>query len=168
ADDYKQLDALATSQNEPLLAKFAKAHYTSYADWVVNTYLPSWHIGEVEALALNKACQDYIDHERKAVTTLHPIYGVIAQIPCERLWPWLAEQLEPNSPPHNVYQFWIEENDGYGHSFLLSNTIDSWFADHEDQYDHETALWVLKGSLVGELNMFRSACGEPLMEMPQS
>ena len=165
ADDYKQVEILAEQQSEKTLATFAKAHYTSYESYV-KTYLPSWHIGNADALVLNKAGKDYIAHERKAVTTLHPIYGLIAQIPCERLWPWLADQLKSKSSAGNVYQFWIDENYHYKHSLLLSNYMDDWFGKNPDQYNHDVALAVLRGSMIGELNMFRAACGQSLTTMP--
>lgn len=167
ADDYKMVHELATAAEEKNLAKIAETHYTSYESWVVNTYLPDWHIGNPDALVLNEAGKEYIDHERAACTTLHPIYGVLAQLPCERLWPWLAEQLKPGSPSGNVYHFWIKENYDYKTSFLLSNTIDQHFNKHPDQYDDAVALWVLKGSVTGEANMFLTACGQPLLPMPK-
>ena len=116
ADDFRHVYQLALAAKEPTLAAIAQPHYTSYEKWVQDTYLPDWHIGDAATLALNTAGIQYIAHERTACTTLHPIYGVIAQIPCERLWPWLAEQLKPNSPPANVYNFWISENADYSHS----------------------------------------------------
>lgn len=166
ADDFKQVHELALAANEPTLAAIAQSHYSSYEQWVQDSYLPDWHIGDVSTLVLNTAGTQYIDHERAACTTLHPIYGIIAQIACERLWPWLAAQLKPKSPPHNVYNFWINENFDYGHSFLLSNTIDQWFQDNPAQYDHDTALAVLRGSVIGEANMFLAACKQPLLAMP--
>ena len=128
--------------------------------------MPDWHIGNVGALVLNEAVKGYIKHERDAVTALHPIYGVMAQMPCERLWPWLAQQLKPGSPPGNAYQGWINDNYDYKHEFLLSNYLDQWFGSNPDQYDEAVALAVLRGSVIGELNLFRSACGEALEPMP--
>ena len=167
ADDYKDLEAAAKKANEPGLASLAKEHYTSYESWVIKTYLPSWHIGNPNALVLNQAAKEYINHERAAVTASHPIYAMVAQIACERLWPWLAEQLKPASPAHNVYAFWISDNYDYKKSYVLSNTIDQWFKSNSDQYDHDTALWALQGSMTGELNLFLSACGQPIVPMPK-
>lgn len=166
SQDYHDIETLAAQQNEPTLAAFAKAHYTSY-DKYVETYLPSWHVGDASALVLNEAGKQYIAHERAAVKTLHPIYGILGQLPCERLWPWLAQQLRPGSPKHNVYQFWINENANYGHMYLFSNYMDQWFGEHPDQYNEDVALAVIRGSVIGELNMFRAACGESLTPMPQ-
>ena len=59
ANDYETLEELATAANEPVLAQFAKAHYTSYEQWVVQTYLPAWHIKEPDALLLNEAAKAF-------------------------------------------------------------------------------------------------------------
>ncbi len=37
---------------------------------------------------------------------------------------------------------------------------------HPDEYDKDVAAWVLRGSMIGELNLFASACGQSLTAMP--
>ena len=166
ADDYKTFEGRAAAAGEPKLAAFAKARYESYEKFNAS-YLPAWHVGDPNSLILNEAGKQYIAHEKAASTKLHPIYGVIAQVPCEQLWPWLAEQLKPGSPDHNVYNFWISENGSFHGAHRLDNFIDEWFAGHPDEYDWDTALWVMRGSMIGELNMFRAACGQSLTDMPE-
>jgi len=48
-----------------------------------------------------------------------------------------------------------------------SNFIDSWFAANPDVYNEETANYIFRTSMLGELNFFRSGCGQPLIPAPE-
>ena len=165
ADDYKTMADRANAASETKVAAFATARYTSFAKYNV-AMLPAWHVGKADALALNKAAEQYIAHEHNVANTLEPIYGVITQIPCSQLWPWLCEQLKAGSPAHNVYGFWLTENDSMHGAHRLDNFVDTWFAANPDKYDWDTALFAMQGSMTGEVNLFRSACGQSLLPMP--
>lgn len=165
ADDYRTMESRANAASESSLAAFAQARYEGFIKYN-KQYLPAWHIGNTDALVLNSAAKQYIAHEHTVANTLDPIYGVITQIPCSQLWPWLADQLKPASPDHNLYGFWLTENDGWSGAHRLDNFVNAWFAANPDQYDWKTALFAMQGSMTGEVNMFRSACGQSLLPMP--
>jgi thiaminase/transcriptional activator TenA len=164
-DDYQTVQKRANSANHPKLAAFAQARYEGYGKYTKQE-LKAWHIGNSDALALGQAAQQYVDFEHHVAVNLTPIYGVIAMIPCSQLWPWIASQLKPKSPSHNLYGFWISENDSWHPANRLNNFIDGWFAEHPDEFESKLALGVYRGSMTCELNMFRSGCGESLTPMP--
>lgn len=165
-NDYRDLEQRAVAAGEPVLAAFARARHEGFVKYN-QASLPRWHISDVKALALNRAARQYIDHEHHAATRLLPIYGVLAQLPCSQLWPWLANKLKAGSPPNNLYQSWISGNASFHGAYRLDNFMNEWFDAHPDQLDHTTALLVIRGSLIGELNLFRSACGQDLEPMPE-
>lgn len=165
ADDYRSMETRANAAGETTLAAFAKARYTGFIKYNVDL-LPAWHIGKTDALVLNKAAELYVAHEHTVASTLEPVYGLITQIPCSQLWPWLCEQLKAGSPAHNLYGFWLTENDEWHSAHRLDNFVNTWFAANPDKYDWDTALFAMQGSMTGEANMFRSACGQSLLPMP--
>ena len=163
--DYQTIVDRATKAGYPELAAFAKARLAGYVKYT-QSQLKAWHIADPSALALSQAAQEYIQTEHMAANTLSPIYGVVAMIPCDQLWPWLATQLQSKAGPQNVYSSWITENDTWHGAHRLDNFIDKWFAAHPAEYKWETALFVFKSCMTCELNFFRSACGQSLVPMP--
>ena len=114
----------------------------------------------------SQAAKTYIDFEHRVAQELPPIYGVVAMIPCDELWSWLATELQPHSKSHNLYGFWIEENNDWHGAYRLDNFIDDWFAEHPAVYDWDTALYVMRSCMTCEVNFFRSACDQSLLAMP--
>ena len=72
--------------------------------------LKEWHISESSAVALNKAAKDYQKFKEDVFESLPPYYMIIALLPCDRLWAWLAKTLEPFATESNLYAFWITGN----------------------------------------------------------
>ena len=165
-DDYQTMESRATADGYPELAAFAKARQDSYASYNADTF-KSWHIKNADALMPGKAAQTYIDFEHLIATEWQPIYGVIAMIPCDQLWPYLATELKDDATAGNLYSFWIKENGDWGGSYRMDNFIDAWFAEHEDVYDWGSALFVFRSCMTCEVNFFKSACGQDLLPMPK-
>ena len=163
--DYQTIVDRATQAGHSELAAFAKARLASYARFN-QSYLKSWHISNPDALDVGQAARQYIDCEHTAASRLSPVYGTVVMIPCERLWPWLASQLKSDAGSSNVYSFWITENDSFHGANRVDNFIDGWFADHQEDYQWETALAVYRSAMTSELNLFRTACGQSLEPMP--
>ncbi|MEM8637547.1 MAG: TenA family transcriptional regulator [Cyanobacteria bacterium P01_G01_bin.54] len=164
-DDYLTIEQRARNDSALDLASFAKARYDSYVKYT-NEQLTAWHIKSPSALAPSPAAQTYIDFEHQIATTYPPIYGVLAMIPCDQLWPWLAEQLNDQIKSSGIYSFWIKENIGFTGAYRLDNFIDAWFAQYPEIYNWERALYVYQSCLTCELNFFKSACGQALSPMP--
>lgn len=152
--------------NEPVLAAFAEARRKSYASYAA-AVLKSWHLTNIGSLSPGPAAQAYIDFEHQTAESLDPIYLIIAMLPCDQLWPWLANEIADGNRDGNVYDFWITENNGWHGAYRLDNFINSWFAKHPEQYREATANWVMQSCVMGETNFFRSACGQALLPLPR-
>ena len=163
--DYQTIEDRAKADGFPELAAFAQARYESYQSYTEGV-VEAWHLASAGAVNPGQAAQTYIDFEHHAANDLPSIYGVIAMIPCDELWPWLATELKPNVSSGNLYSFWIKENDDWHGAYRLDNFIDSWFAAHPDVYNWDTALYVMQSCMTCEANFFRSACGQKLLPMP--
>ncbi len=164
--DYQNLENRAAKMELPELAAFAKARWISYKKYYEEE-TNNWHIKDPSALKLNEAASWYINSEKKAFSDMyHPIYGIIAMIPCDQLWPWLALELEPSKKESGVYSFWIENNLGFGGAYRLDNFVDSWFKNNPGVYNEDIANYIYRCSMIGELNFFKSGCGQPLTPVP--
>ena len=165
-NDYQTIVNRAVSAGLTPLAAFAEARLESYENYNAD-FLKDWHISSGEAVLPNPAVKAYIDFESHVANNLDPIYGIIAMIPCDELWPWLATELHSYGTPDNLYSFWIKENNDWHGAYRLDNFIDSWFAAHPKVYDADTALYVMRTCMTCEANFFRSACGQALLPMPK-
>ena len=163
--NYQAIQARALKAGYKELAAFAQVRYDSYVGYTKQV-LKEWHISDPNAVSLSEAAQRYIDFEGLLARDSLPIYGVIAMMPCEQLWAWLATELQPDISPNNIYSFWIRENAGWSGAYRLDNFIDEWFAKHPKVYDWGAALQVFQAGMTGELNFFRSAGGQTLSPMP--
>ena len=164
--DYLKVKERATAAGHPELAAFAQARAASYQSYN-QSFLKEWHIASGDAVLPGAAAKTYIDFEHQVASSLAPVYGVVAMIPCDELWSWLATELKPHSGQHNLYSFWIEENNDWHGAYRLDNFIDSWFQEHPEAYDWDTALYVMRCCMTCEVNFFRSACGQDLLPMPE-
>ena len=165
--DYQKVEDRAKASGFPELAVFAQARYESYQRYN-ETFLESWHIASGDAVKPGQAARTYIDFEHHVAKDLEPIYGILAMIPCNELWAWLASELQSYATATNLYSFWIQENNDWHGAYRLDNFIDSWFAAHPEVYEQETALYVMRSCMTCEVNLFRSACGQSLLPMPAS
>lgn len=163
--DYKAMEQRANEMKLPEMAAFAKARWASYESYY-ESEAKSWHVKSPEALQVSQAAAQYIQSEHYAATKLHPVYGLIAMIPCDLLWPWLAEKMDPQIKQSGLYSFWVTENLGFGGAYRLCNFIDDWFAHNQEVYNKELAEYVFNSSMYGEANFFRSGCGQPLLPVP--
>ncbi len=165
-DDYQAMETRALSEGHSQIAAFAKARCDSYATYNTETF-NDWHIADANAVKPGDAVQTYINFEHLIANDWHPIYGLICMIPCDQLWPWLATELEADSGSGNLYNFWITENADWGGAYRLDNFVDDWFAEYQQVYDWDSALFVYRSAMTCEVNSFRSACGQALVPMPQ-
>lgn len=163
--DYQALEQRATKAGETEIAAFAKARWQGYASYNARNF-EAWHIRDVDGVALSEPERLYIDFEHEIATERAPIFGLLAMIPCDQLWPWLATQLKDRAGPGNLYSFWIQENGDWGGAYRLDNFVDAWVADHPGECEYEDALFVYRSCMTCEVNLFRYACGQELLPMP--
>ncbi len=156
-EDWRTAAARAT---HPAFKAFAQARVESWVKYTKETY-SAWHIEDPSAVTLCDAAQAYADFESEVARTYDPIYAAVVMTPCDRLWSWLAQQLAPEATPTNLYTFWIKENTGDSGARHLERIIDA----NADLLDESTALEVFRRAMLGEVNFFRSACGQPAWDV---
>ena len=64
--------------------------------------------------------------------------------------------MAPEAVDTNLYKFWIDENtggSGFDHLEVFINA-------HADMLDEAKAMAVYRRAMLGEVNFFRSACGQ--------
>lgn len=163
--DYRTVERRAEAAGFPELAAFAQARYESYLSYT-ESVLKEWHLAGGEAVIPGPAVKAYIDFEHSVANDMPPIYGIMAMIPCDELWPWLATELQSYATSGNLYSSWITDNNSWHGAYRLDNFIDLWFAAHPEVYQWDTALYVMRSCMTCEANFFRSACGQTLLPMP--
>uniref|UniRef100_UPI00358E7C1F uncharacterized protein n=1 Tax=Myxine glutinosa TaxID=7769 RepID=UPI00358E7C1F len=151
ATDYHKI-AEENASCDPIMSAFIHARMESYAEYTEMMF-KQWYIADPTGIAMGKAAQDYSDFEKNVAKKMHPIYFLIAMIPCTRLWQWLAEQIKTGISKNNVYSFWIEANHGGSH------TLEDFVNENAEKYevDHGKALDVYLGAMRGEVGFFTSA-----------
>ena len=159
----KDLNILAQRGTAELQA-FSTARRHSYERYLASL-LGQWHLKDTASLSVSRAAEDYIALEQWVCASLPPAYGLIAMLPCEFLWHWLAEQMRADSPPGNLYQFWIEGNASPDGGYRLGNVIDDLLPDPTGP-ERAAAHFVFQSAVICEVNFFRSATGQDLLEMP--
>jgi thiaminase (transcriptional activator TenA) len=164
ADDWANAAAraLKSDQDESHGAVlFALDRFSSYKNYN-EVFLPQWHIKDATALGLTATASKYIAFEKEVAEKRDIIFMVLAMLPCDKLWGWLANQLQQQSYKAGLYKSWIDENAGPHPGEHLESFIDK----HENAFDFKTMDWIMKTGLTFEVNMFRSACGETLLPYP--
>lgn len=106
----KSMDMATSRTNEEtvkgFLQNYASRRYTS----LYTNALKDWHIQDPNSIILGNECQDYVDHLFNVAETMDPVYFVVANIPCEKLWPWIGEQIGVGKKHFGIYNKWVEEN----------------------------------------------------------
>ncbi len=164
--DFETIEERSSAKGFPQLAAFAKTKYEGYVAYT-KELMEAWHLSNTDAISPSDAAAQYMAFEGSVAKEMDPIYGVIAMIPCEQLWSWLANVMDETPVAGNLYQFWIDENKSWDGAYRLDNFIDGWIKDHPNSYDPKLGLHAYRGSMIGEANFFRSAAGQSLLPMPE-
>ncbi|ADO68875.1 TenA family transcriptional regulator [Stigmatella aurantiaca] len=158
----RDYEVLASRITRPDLKAFVEARRDGYAKYNQQTFA-LWHIREPNALSLSPAAKAYSDFESMVAANDEPLYAIVAMIPCERLWSWLANQMIGDAGPGNLYSFWITGNTSDTGACRLEAFVDA----HAHHLDEGRALSVYRTCMLGECNFFRSACKQdPLLLEP--
>jgi thiaminase/transcriptional activator TenA len=163
--DYRRAETRAKKAGEAEIATFCQVRYQSYEKYRTETFA-AWGLQDAKAVEPGDAVHQYVEVEHTVAEKAPPIYLVAAMIPCDQLWPWLADQIAPKSPPNNVYEFWITENNSWSGAYVLDNFVDRWNGEHPGELDFDKAKAVYRACMTGEVNCFRAVVGEPLLPMP--
>ena len=83
---------------------------------------------------------------------MEPIYTALSLLPCERLWPWIGEQIKGSVNTFGVYKAWI-------HGSLAGDDykkLETFINLHHNYLDKSKALKVYERCMVGEYEFFNS------------
>jgi thiaminase/transcriptional activator TenA len=104
---------------------FLMQKYNSYQKY--NATFPSiWHVDSTASIVPFGVCTEYANWETSIAgdAQLDPIYIVIAMLPCDYLWAWLAAQLAQLPPtPGNLYAPWITDNNSPKGAYGIRNFL---------------------------------------------
>jgi thiaminase/transcriptional activator TenA len=156
-EDYK---AAVQRAKDPVLKAFLQKKQESYANY--DASLPQlWRVQSSAGITPSKVCKEYADYETAVATgTLpllkdiqDPVYTLIVMLPCEYLWPWLAQQMRPNHA--NLYNFWITGNNDPSGAFKIGNFIHQYEQSHS--INHEVANEIYQQAMTYEYLNFKTA-----------
>ncbi|XP_062518210.1 uncharacterized protein LOC134193393 isoform X2 [Corticium candelabrum] len=150
ADLFVKLNKEAAEQGLCDLANFAQHEAKSWGSFA-QQMLKNWHISEPSAVALNIAAKDYQKFKEDVFESSPPYYMIIALLPCNRLWAWLAKTLEPFATESNLYAFWITGN------ISTNDHWDNFVNHHASKFDYKEALEVFRKGMEHEVDFFQSA-----------
>ena len=166
-NDYLTIESIAHEKNKPEIASFAKARYDGYVTYIAQI-LKSWNLSNVDGIVLGKAAGDYVELEHMiANNAFSSLLGIVAMIPCDQLWSWLGDELVSYNTPKNIYDFWINDNQGWTGAYRLDNFVNQEIKQYpSDSQERELASMIYRACMICELNFFSSACDQQLMKMP--
>ncbi|XP_038068553.1 uncharacterized protein LOC119737947 [Patiria miniata] len=112
-----------------------------------------WHIANPNGILLGKAAEEYVKFEREVAEDMSPLYLLIAMLPCEKLWSWLAMELQYEISATNVYRFWVDDH------VSIDPVLATFIDENAGRYnvDLDTAMFIYQKALYWEGEFFESA-----------
>jgi len=152
ADDY--LSAYNRA-GDATLKYFLLSKHQSYEKY--NKDFPkTWRIKDASGVVPTDVCKMYSAFETNIAADTNSIYTIIAMLPCEFLWYWLANQMTPASPS-NLYSKWISGNDDPSGAYVMGNFLDYYQNAYPGVIDNDTAIQIYKTAMTFEFKNFQSA-----------
>ena len=140
-------------KSPPDFALFYRGRSASFASY--SSYFSSkWKIQNTLSVNIGPAAATYVAYEMKLAQS-QPKFLVIGILPCDMLWPWVAEQINDLVPKTNVYRSWVDDNLGDGSS-SAQRFANKFFTKQE----RHVAQAIFNEGIINELNFFRAACDE--------
>jgi len=124
------------------------ASYVNYND----SFRDPWHILFPDTVVPTEVSQGYVNHERRVANHEHPIYTLVAMLPCYHLWSWMGNSLIDHIG-NKMYGFWIEWNQSYRSAHTIGNFIDDWQKDGK-VFNEDLAFGIYAKSMEFEYKMF--------------
>ena len=152
ADDYGAAAERATNPTAQAFLALEQKHYNSYNA----TFPGQWRIKDAQSLLPLPQTLAYTEFESNCATHKNPLYTIIAMLPCEYLWAWLAAQLKPYED-NNPYGFWIKANDYPDGAYAMGNFLQQFISD----IDPATAIQIYSAATKHEYLNFECSKYSP-------
>jgi len=150
--------ALADRVEDATLKVFFNGRAESYKNYG-EAMTSDWHIGDISAIELAPAAKRYAQLQKLLVNSSLPVgYAIASMVPCERLWPDLAQKMASAqaSDNKNLYSFWIKDNES--NSMKLAKMLNDVYNDQATlgTLDKAKLLQVYACAMNCEQNFFLS------------
>ena len=132
---------------------FLKQKHDSYAKYN-DTFSQTWHIKDASSVVPTKVCQEYSEFETSVASQNEPIYTLVAMLPCEYLWAWIADQLKSYTSG-NIYASWITGNDYFDGAYAMGNFLSAYQKNHS--IDENLAMQIYQKAIEFEFQNFKTA-----------
>lgn len=153
---FEGRDAYAVAATHPLdevCGEFMTAKAESYDEYNVY-YHQTWHVREASGVIPGNDIKGYADYEAYVASHMDSPYMLAVMLPCEYLWPWVANSLKPKTDPASLYYFWIESNGGIPEgAYQMANLLES----YRSSIDEAKVMEVFTRAMTYELKVFTSA-----------
>lgn len=144
--------AVAKAEDETL-KNFLQGKLESYQRYNV-TYHDLWHIREPNSVSPSNGIKEYAEYEAYVAGSLESWYLFVVMLPCEYLWNWVANQLDPEVPTDGLYRFWIDGNGGTPTgAYQMADMLE----DYRNRVDEDKAMEIFKTAMNHELRIFTEA-----------
>ena len=159
---FDSIDAFNTAagniQGKPPadFALFYRARSESYASYS-SYFFSTWKLQNAKSVIMGSAAATYVAFA-KSLAENKAKYLAIGILPCDMLWPWVAQQIDCKVPKNGVYRKWVTDNLPSHHS-STQKFVNEYFSEK----DRDTCQAIFNEGIINELNFFRSACGEELV-----
>ncbi|WP_254564068.1 hypothetical protein [Oscillatoria sp. HE19RPO] len=149
-EQYRILAETATDAN---IKEFAEERQKSYERYTKNLF-DNWCIEDPNSIKLSPELQKYINYKSEILKSHSSAYFIVSNIPCVRLWTWLANQLQNRLVgAANLYSFWIQDNLSDKSALTLEDFVDK----NAHALDINEAIAVYKRCMEGEFEFFALA-----------
>lgn len=146
-------------KSPPDFALFYRGRSDSYASY--SSYFDSdWKIKDKRSVKMGPAAASYVAYEKKLAEKT-PKFLAIGILPCDMLWPWVAAEINNQVHKTNVYRSWVDNNLGNPSTTSSTQNFVNKFFSRKDLY---AAQRIFNEGMINELNFFRSACDEDLVD----
>ena len=163
---FEALDSYVTAATHPYdndCAEFLAKKKESYAEYN-ETYHKIWHVRDSNGVLPGQEILDYANYEAYVAGNLKTPYLFAVMLPCEYLWTWVANQLNPIANPDGLYYFWIGGNAGVPNgAYQMANMLEA----YRNEIDENQAKKIFRTAMEHELKVFTSATILKLSELWQ-
>ena len=142
-------------------AAYFASFYCERSESYSSYFSSKWKLQNAKSVIMGPAAATYVAFTKNLAKN-KPKYLAIGILICKTLWPWVAQQIYSKVPKEGVYRKWVEDNipSSYDPSSTTQGFVNKYFS--ED--DRNTCQAIFNEGIINELNFFRSACGEKLVD----
>lgn len=156
ADTYNTALCKVQKETERDLYMLMDHLHRSYREYN-QSFFNDWHIRTSESVNATKEFVSYANQEHHIACSQHPIYTLVAMIPCYYLWYWFSNEMRKKGiADTNLYREWISDCCYPNTSYEIGNFIEEWRKSGKE-FDEKLAAEIYQTSIQCELSVFKAA-----------